>query len=793
VQHTSSFRHHARSIITALLFLVCTGEAWGTDSYNGAELTIPSVTIGSATFSNMVVTVGSIVTLPSGTAPNGSMDNYVPATNLLTIPAVTVGANTYYNVVITVASLISIGAVSGADVYTGTDLIIPSVQVLGGPVYNNVVITVGSIQSAGGGMPGNVRDVYNAATKELTIAAVAVNGRVYTNAIVTPARILSINNAVAAANGTIAGVWLQGVTVTVSGAASGTTTTDANGNYHFSNLPAGQSYTFTPTLSGYLYAPSSQTVPIPPGSTTAVTVPAMTASSAETSYSVSGTVNYSGNKTGPVYLLIFNTNNTCGGGGCSSNGGTLVTLSAGTSAYTIRGLQNGSYSVSAFMDTLGTGQTNVSADPSGGTATINITSSNITTGANITLTDPTVTTPAAPSLIAGAPGPSSAFVLYNLSTDNNGNETATSYTLSWGTDTNASNGGTKIFNAQGTNSNVLYVPTLTNGTGVYFKLLATDSAGSSAYSAITGPVIIGEPTGNNALSGTVTFGGTASGPMIVVLHPPHGNGGIYFTVVGSQASPPVSGASYLITGVPSGAYQLAVIIDNNNTGVVSAGDFTYGFNGGAPTFAVSGATTESVTLASGTATAAVLTNYFSGGGGGSGYGLNMGVLSGTKQPVNVALMSGPNVAVPFDMGYSLNNGNMFVNLANGSIAPMIGQSYGFFVTFSDGSTQIITDSVSAVLGPNNVAQNLTASSASGADTPTFSWSAPATAPALTPFSYSLQNLGSNSIDVPSSVTSVDLATDGQTLSTGTYYWQVQVQDALGNSSQVQVSTPYDAP
>ncbi len=790
MHYLASLRHHARVILAALLFLVSTGEAWATDSYNGTDLTIPAVTIGSATFTNMVVTVGGIVTPPSGTSPNGSVDSYVPATNRLTIPAVTVGANTYFNVVITVGRLVSIGGVSGADVYTGTDLIIPSVQLLGGAVYNNVVITVGSIQSAGGGMPENVRDVYNTATKELTIAAVAVNGHVYTNAIITPGTILSINNSVAAANGTLTGVWVQGVTIAVSGGASGTTTTDVNGNYHFSNLPSGQSYTFTPTLSGYDYSPSSQMVQIPPTSTAAVTVPAMTASSAQISYSVSGTVNYAGSKTGPVYLLIFNTNNTCGGG-CSSNGGTLVRLSAGSGAYTLRGLQNGSYVVSAFMDTLSTGQSNVSADPSGSTSTITISSSNITTGANITLADPTVSTPAVPSLNAGAPGPSSAFVLYNPATDNSGNETATSYTLSYGTDTNA-NSGTKIFSAQGVNANVLYVPNLTNGTSVYFKIRASDSAGSSAYSATIGPVIIGEPTGGNTVSGTVTFGGTATGPMIVVLHPPHGNGGIYYTVVGSHASPPVSGASYQITGVASGAYQLAVIIDNNNTGVVSAGDFTYGFNGGAPTFAVSGATTNNVALASASATAAVLTSYFSGEGG-SGYGLNLGVLSGTKQLVNVTLISGPNMAVPFDMGSNSNNGNMFVNLANGSIAPVTGQAYGFFVTFSDGSTQILTDSVSAVLGPNNVAQNLSASSATGADTPTFSWAAPLTAPALLPFTYSVQNLGSNGITVASNVTHVDLATQGTTLQTGTYDWQIQVQDAVGNNATVQANTPYVAP
>ncbi len=790
MQFIASLRHPARVILAGLLFLGCSCEAWGTDTYNGADLTIPAVSVGSATFSNMVVTVASIVSGPSGTAPYGSEDSYNPANNELTIPAVMVGTRTFYNVIIKVGSLVSVGSVSGADVFTGTDLIIPSVQVLGGAIYNNVVITIGSIQSAGGGMPGNVRDVYNAATKELTIAAVEVSGHVYTNALITPGRIVSINNAVASANGSITGAWVRGVTVTLSGAASGTTTTDVNGNYSFSNLPSGQSVTFTPSLAGYLYAPTGQTVPIPAGSTAAVTVPAMSASPVYASYSITGTVAYAGIATGPVYVLVYNTSFTCGGGGCSSNGGTLARLTAGSGQYTIRGLQNGSYSVRAFMDTLGTGQPNSAADPSGSSAPIGINSSNITTGANITLADPTVTTPSVPSIAVLVPGNGSAFAFYNASTDNNGNEAATSYTLSWGTDTNASNGGTKTFKAQGTNVTLVYVPNLTNGNILKFKLLAT-AAGSSAYSSIAGPVSIGAPTGNNTVSGTVTFSGTATGPMIVVLHPPHGSGGLYFTAVGSLANPPQSGATYSITGVPSGSYAVAVLIDNDNTGVVSPGDFTFGINGGASTFVVNGVTTENVTLTSANATAAVLTNYFANGNG-SGYGINPTALSGTKQIVNVTLMSGTNIAVPFDMGFDVNGGGN-VNLANSSIAPLVGQSYGFLVTFSDGSSQILTGNVGAVLGPYNVAQNLTASSLSGANTPTFSWSAPATLPTFTPFTYSLQNLGSNSFNVSSSVTSVDLATLGKSLSTGTYNWQVQVQDAVGNSAEVQASTPYVAP
>lgn len=52
-----------------------------------------------------------------------------------------------------------------------------------------------------------------------------------------------------------------GAAVTLSGGSSATTTTDANGNYSFSGLANG-TYTITPSLTGYIFSPSSQSVTI---------------------------------------------------------------------------------------------------------------------------------------------------------------------------------------------------------------------------------------------------------------------------------------------------------------------------------------------------------------------------------------------------------------------------------------------------------------------------------------------------------------------------------------------------
>jgi murein DD-endopeptidase MepM/ murein hydrolase activator NlpD len=188
-QSASCLRQYARSFSVVLLVLMAAGQAYAMDTYNPPNLQIPAVTIGSATFTNMVVTVGGIVSGPSGSSGNGSVDSYDASTNQLTIPNVLVGANTYHNVVITVGVLVSVASVTGADAYNAPDLLISSVQV-GGQVYNNVTITVGSIIAVAGGMPGAVRDNYSGG--QLTIPAVQVGSRVFTNVVITVGSIVSV-------------------------------------------------------------------------------------------------------------------------------------------------------------------------------------------------------------------------------------------------------------------------------------------------------------------------------------------------------------------------------------------------------------------------------------------------------------------------------------------------------------------------------------------------------------------------------------------------------------------------
>ncbi len=226
MQSTSFLRQPARAIFAILVFLFGVTAAYGFDTYNAGskQLTAPSVTIGGATFSNVVLTVASIATPPSGSSPNGAADSYNPVNNDLTIPAVKLGATTYYNVVVKVASLGSIGSVSGADSYNGTELSVPAVQV-GGTIFTTVVLAVGAHNITGvhGGMPGALQDSYSTSTDVLNVAAVAALGHVYTNVTlnITLADVVSFGGSHAAPTGVLSTGFNSDMTTTTSGPSEG--------------------------------------------------------------------------------------------------------------------------------------------------------------------------------------------------------------------------------------------------------------------------------------------------------------------------------------------------------------------------------------------------------------------------------------------------------------------------------------------------------------------------------------------------------------------------------------------
>lgn len=133
-------------------------------------------------------------------------------------------------------------------------------------------------------------------------------------------------------SGTVAGGGAN-VTVTLSGtgAANLTTTTDANGNYTFSGLANGN-YTVTPTWTGHVFSPVSTAVNVNGANVTGKNT-AATANTAAT-YCLSGTLTGAVVKNVTVFLNGANT-------------GSTVTDASGN--YTFCGLVNGSYTLSALL------------------------------------------------------------------------------------------------------------------------------------------------------------------------------------------------------------------------------------------------------------------------------------------------------------------------------------------------------------------------------------------------------------------------------------------------------------
>jgi hypothetical protein len=245
----------------------------------------------------------------------------------------------------------------------------------------------------------------------------------------------------------------------------------------------------------------------------------------------------------------------------------------------------------------------------------------------------------------------------------------------------------------------------------------------------------------------------------------------------------------------------------NNNGIIDVGDISdAGNNGNPPTIVVSGNTTGNIVLTNPVTTLSVTTNHQQTNGSSDTYNVNFGVSSGSKRPVAVTLFSGPNVAVPYDMVVDQNNnGGQSPAFLNGAI-PLVGDTYHFQVTYSDGtSNPDMTASVTAVL--TSFARTLAMQTTTpGSPTiPLLTWQAPASPPASYTYSVNLYSVsgpnnvnwnysgGHNSNGISSGTTNVMFNTDNSATSNGssisslptttTYNWSVTVQDANGNSAQ----------
>jgi hypothetical protein len=559
-----------------------------------------------------------------------------------------------------------------------------------------------------------------------------------------------------------------------------------------------------------------------------------------TGYTVSGTVNYTGTNAGWIYLELT-PNNGCSG--CSQNLGTAIDGRSGgpfTSpiAYTIHGVPAGTYTLQAYMDGIGFGIENAS-DPTGSLSNLNVTSSGLS-NQNFTLHDPaavslgTLTPTWDPSQGSGvfSGGAVIGFdpICNGSGCNNGGVEMPASYNLQYSTDSTFVSGvSSKCFPANGGN-NPWIVTGLTNGSTYYFHAAANVGVCGSSTTGLTysaaepsGGLLIGALSTGSQLSGTVTFtlptGVSATGKTLYVgCHAPS-TGSVYLDPIVS----PVSPQAYSLY-VPNGtACQIFGFIDLNNAGLIGgAGEISNTSNGiGMISVTVNGAApNQNITLPSGNSTVEIQTDV-STNSNGTGYGVGFHVYGEYKLPVAVEILSETpavsgtvaDVVLPVDIATdAFNNYNdEFDYWPQATGTPVVGDSYTFKITYSDGTSEQLPAAVTGVLSAS--ATNLSPTGTGVSLTPSFSWVYPSSASSyLYQFQLSVNNGNTvwaipqkhsssngfastispfitwdvdptNSGDLPSS----SYLTNGGLQAGTNYNWSITAYDANMNQAQVLAS------
>jgi len=716
----------------------------------------------------------------------------LPTPNPITLPAATQGS----------AYTGSINASGGVSPYTWTVNSIPI------PTdHTQVSIGSGLYVNNGGNSSLQVSGTPNA-SGPVTIAA-TIKDNVGTTA--SQSYSLTVNASGYAVTGNYytsnecAGVSLTPtLTMTINTPTPKTATTDTNGNFSFANIPNG-SYTITPssTAPEAVFTPSTLSVTVNNGAVAAGTF------GAQLGYNISGSVSYSGTQglSNPVYVWVE--------GNCSSGQvGTLIPATTMTSGggFTIHGVPMGTYTLFARMDPQGNGFPMGESFPVGQTSGVVVSGGNLS-GQAIVLSDPAsyaITTSPTFKVVTGTD--QGVIVDFDMSTDIgtdvNGNRVIVSpnYQIEWST-TNSftSPTSTNSFVFPATNAagaGVVFLNNLTsgvsgspfgNGAALYFRMRGYVSSGSSnngpwvyfggSSASAAVPVTIGAATGSNTISGTVTFNGTAAGPLYVGYF--SSSTGVFY---GQRIQNPVSPQAYSVQ-VPTGSgYNLVAAVDNNNDGLIDAADFTNTRgNNGPPTASVTGsASGQTVAIPTSNVTIGVTTQnnkWTSSTSTTTTYGVYFDIRYQNKVPVSAQLIGGPNVMTPVDIGRCGNCGAVqFQYDANlSSNTPTIGDTYTFALTYIDGSSEDVT---AQVVGVNTAYPTalMPQQTLGVSTTPTFSWNYPSS-PASYIYQFNLwSNNGTTIWRVPTSTSSSSGFTSTQVPSTsgGTgITWNV---DPLGGSN-----------
>lgn len=176
--------------------------------------------------------------------------------------------------------------------------------------------------------PGMAQYTFTPVSRTVTVNNANVSGQNFMGALARTT--YSISGTV-----TSGGSPLKGVKVSLGGKATGTTTTDTNGNYFFTGLTNG-TYSLTASMAGYSFAPVNRAVSVNGANATGLD---FSGTATGSTYSLSGSVRTSGFFSRPLSGVTITLSGT--------TTGTTTTNSSGN--YTLTGLANGTYAVTPSM------------------------------------------------------------------------------------------------------------------------------------------------------------------------------------------------------------------------------------------------------------------------------------------------------------------------------------------------------------------------------------------------------------------------------------------------------------
>jgi hypothetical protein len=489
--------------------------------------------------------------------------------------------------------------------------------------------------------------------------------------------------------------------------------------------------------------------------------------------SVSGSVSYSGSKTGRIFVTVR-----------GWPGGTTVIVGPGPFKLRGPGLpDSGQVQIRAHMDTLGVSAYVYGADPAG-VASFEATGNDVG-GVAITLDDPEPWTPSAPAgvrlqaalggiavigwdrLVAGELRLVEHYRVYASESPNPG-----------------PGGDNAVVEQVRATANFAFLGGLESGTSYYFGVSGVQQ-GIEGPVTVIGPLSVAAPTGPNRVSGTVDFAGLGGPGHIYTFVTSFS--GPSFTARQEVADSPLS---FEIEGVPNGLYSVGAVFKRSPSAEVATPDLVVFDENPARTFEVDDADVSglAVTLPADDAIGRAVTLHEVHEGL-HAYTVELLVTSNARRAVKATLAAGPRFASPIDLrldDYEPGRFRWTEVVPFGQ--PAVGDTYRFDVMYADGGTCNVLAGVTGVVTEAPVPISPVDT---GSTLPLFEWEEPAVIPPGSRYRLSVWQSGSPDgtwdVELPIGTNSIEYNADGGAAAPALtpdepYYWQIRLVDADRNEA-----------